>query len=251
MHVNSEWQSSHPAQVNIKSQQLLAPVHCSTRAWLAGLEDRRFHLTSWAESAGWSDRVSTECLEWIYMCVCVCVCVSIHQLPVSVRLFGLLWCHWVITGFSLQSIPHHVQIPPPAPVLLAQNISVTFFTSLSSFSHMRSIMVPQVCPEGGFQLVCVLLWLTRPSSAWWRAAACCYLSVAESGIDSHGCRCSTLEVDETVRRSPTVCDVHQSFLASYQSFCACVFLGSACCDWRHCASPLSTRPVPTAQASQD
>ena len=78
MHVNSEWQSSHPAQVNIKSQQLLAPVHCSTRAWLAGLEDRRFHLTSWAESAGWSDRVSTECLEWIYVCVCVCVCVCIH-----------------------------------------------------------------------------------------------------------------------------------------------------------------------------
>lgn len=64
-----------------------------------------------------------------------------------------------------------------------------YFSSLSSFSHMHSITVPQVCREGDLNIFCprqpVSVWLPVGVYLWQRAA-----------LSSTGARCNTLEADD-------------------------------------------------------
>lgn len=172
------------------------------------------------------------CGEILYnMCWSVCPCCF---LPMSVRLLSLSQSWYLFT-------------PPNPP---------TSFARYQTFPvmHTHSLSLRFV---------------------WWEVLTFLHVVVTNQALDSLSvCGCllpfmcgreywlpwvpdATLKTDERRRKEESGHVRHALVLPCQlsvflcDSVCVWEIVGSACCDWRHCALPMSTRTVPTAQASLD
>lgn len=152
MRVNSQI-DSHPAWVNIKSQQTPWPPSTVPLATRRGQKAPFNPLKS-----------NLQVSSTVILCKCVYeyICVFIHP---------------SLTCQVFQNAPHPLS-------LYTRSSAVTgnvFLSRCHPLCHCASGL-----SWGGIQHFSMMLWLTRLSSACQWAAACCCLSLAETSFDSLG-----------------------------------------------------------------